>query len=64
MDPDPDPGGPKTCGYGGSGFGSGSATLFDGNPVLPYGICPLISLTKLRGEVTGTVHSLLNFAAY
>jgi hypothetical protein len=24
MDPDPDPGGPKTCG---SGFGSGSATL-------------------------------------
>jgi hypothetical protein len=27
MDPDPDPGGPKTCGSGGSGFGSGSATL-------------------------------------
>jgi hypothetical protein len=24
---DPDPGGPKTCGSGGSGFGSGSATL-------------------------------------
>jgi hypothetical protein len=28
MDPDPDPGGPKTCG---SGFGSGSATLTAGN---------------------------------
>ncbi len=27
MDPDPDPRGPKTCGSGGSGFGSGSATL-------------------------------------
>ncbi len=29
MEPDPDPGGPKTCGSGGSGsgFGSGSATL-------------------------------------
>ncbi len=29
MDPDPDPGGPKTCGYGGSGsgFASVSATL-------------------------------------
>jgi hypothetical protein len=29
MDPDLDPGGPKTCGSGGSGsgFGSGSATL-------------------------------------
>jgi hypothetical protein len=27
MDPDPDPGGPKTCGSGGSGFGSGFATL-------------------------------------
>ena len=27
MDPYPDPGGPKTCGSGGSGFGSGSATL-------------------------------------
>jgi hypothetical protein len=26
MDPDPDPGGPKTFGCGGSGFGSGSAT--------------------------------------
>ncbi len=26
MDPDPDPGGPKTCGSG-SGFRSGSATL-------------------------------------
>jgi hypothetical protein len=24
MDPDPDPGGPKTCGSGGSGFGSGT----------------------------------------
>jgi hypothetical protein len=24
---DPDPGGPETCGSGGSGFGSGSATL-------------------------------------
>ncbi len=24
---DPDPGSPKTCGSGGSGFGSGSATL-------------------------------------
>jgi hypothetical protein len=29
MDPDPDPGGPKTCGSvgSGSGFGSGSGTL-------------------------------------
>ncbi len=27
MDPDTDPGGPKTCGSGGSGFVSGSATL-------------------------------------
>ncbi len=27
MDPDPDPGGPKTCGSGRSGFESGSATL-------------------------------------
>jgi hypothetical protein len=27
MDPDWDPGGPKTCGSGGSVFGSGSATL-------------------------------------
>jgi hypothetical protein len=26
MDPEPDPGGPKTCGSGGSGFGSGFAT--------------------------------------
>jgi hypothetical protein len=24
MDTDPDPGGPKTCGSGGSGFGSGA----------------------------------------
>jgi len=41
IDPDPDPsifvidlqdpGGPKTCGPGGSGFGSGSATLVKGN---------------------------------
>jgi hypothetical protein len=32
MDPDPDPdlGGPKTCGSGGSGFGSVSATLVGG----------------------------------
>ena len=31
MDPDPDTGGPKTCGSGGSesGFGSGSATLLE-----------------------------------
>ncbi len=29
MDPDSDPGGPKTCGSGGSGFGSGSATLLE-----------------------------------
>ncbi len=27
MDPNPDPGGPKTCRSGGYGFGSGSATL-------------------------------------
>jgi hypothetical protein len=27
MDPDPDPGGPKTCESGGSGSGSGSETL-------------------------------------
>jgi hypothetical protein len=27
MDPYPDPGGPKTCGSGGSGFGSEYATL-------------------------------------
>jgi hypothetical protein len=27
MDPDPDPGVPKTCGSGGSRFGSASATL-------------------------------------
>ncbi len=27
MNPDLDPGGPKTCGSGRSGFGSGSATL-------------------------------------
>jgi hypothetical protein len=27
MDPDPDPGGPKTYGSDGSGFGSGSVTL-------------------------------------
>jgi hypothetical protein len=27
MDPDPNPGGPKTCGSGGSGFGSRSGTL-------------------------------------
>ncbi len=27
MDPDPDPGGPKTCGSCGSGSGSGSGTL-------------------------------------
>jgi hypothetical protein len=27
MDPEPDPGGPKTCGSGRSGFGSGYATL-------------------------------------
>jgi hypothetical protein len=27
MDPDPDPGGPKTYGSDGSRFGSGSATL-------------------------------------
>ncbi len=30
MDPDPDPGGPKTCGSGRSGFGSRSATLGGG----------------------------------
>ena len=29
MDLDPDSGGPKTCGSGGSGFGSGSATMVD-----------------------------------
>jgi hypothetical protein len=28
---DPDPGGPKTCESGGSGFGSGSATLLSRN---------------------------------
>jgi hypothetical protein len=27
MDPVPDPRGPKTCGSGGYGFGSGSGTL-------------------------------------
>jgi hypothetical protein len=27
MDPDPDPEGPKTCGSGGSGFGTRSTTL-------------------------------------
>ncbi len=34
MDPDPDPGGPKTCGSGRSGFGSGSATLLEKVTVL------------------------------
>jgi hypothetical protein len=29
MDPDPDPGGPKTYGSDGSGFGSGSAKLIE-----------------------------------
>jgi hypothetical protein len=28
MDPDPDPGGPKTCGSGGSGFGSATLLKF------------------------------------
>jgi|LakMenEpi03Aug12_release.lakeMendotaPanAssembly.Ray.scaffolds.fasta_scaffold830365_1 hypothetical protein len=31
---DPDPGGPKTYGSDGSGFGSGSATLATAEPVL------------------------------
>jgi len=39
VDLDPDPGGPKTCGSGGSvaGLGSGSATLVSshGDPLSP-----------------------------
>jgi hypothetical protein len=34
MDPDRDPGGPKTCGFGGSGSESGSGTM--ANTILQY----------------------------
>jgi hypothetical protein len=38
MNPEPDPGGPKICGSGGSGFGSGSGTLLfsriDGSEII------------------------------
>ncbi len=42
MDPDPDPGDPKTRGSGGSGFGS--ATLLQG-----YSIIVLTESTHLQG---------------
>jgi hypothetical protein len=43
MDPDPDPGGPKTCG---SGFGSGSATLLCTDPD-PFMTSPLKNDVKV-----------------
>jgi hypothetical protein len=60
MDPDPDPGGPKTCGSGGSrsGFGSRSAALRASKPVLQIHdifvrirILLFLSLTKKKLKV-------------
>ncbi len=49
MDPDTDPGGPKTCGSGGSGsgFGSGSATLLTGARDIDLGEKGTLYLTIL-----------------
>jgi hypothetical protein len=47
MDQDPDPGGPKTCGSGGSGFGSGSATLLLRAVQLAYNCTEVVSLDGL-----------------
>jgi hypothetical protein len=59
MDPDPDPGGPKTC-------GSGSATLGDSRvhkttyaPMIYTALCVmfLMRADTLRGEVGPKLHS-------
>jgi hypothetical protein len=50
---DPDPGGPKTYGYDGSGFESGSATLPQRLPFLNINYFRLIFMRVLYGiEVT------------
>jgi hypothetical protein len=55
MDPDLDPGGPKTRGSGGSGFGCGSATLEVAN--LPFIVvnyflfrCDVPHASSVRGQ--------------
>ncbi len=51
--PDPDPGGPKTCGSGrcGSGFGSGSATLvlteLTENVPIPASLADIVCFNKV-----------------
>jgi hypothetical protein len=50
MDPDPDPGGPKT--YGSDGFGPGSATLLSGcdllNMIVSVSVhCIIIAVEKV-----------------
>jgi hypothetical protein len=65
MDPDPDPGGPKTYGSGGSksGYGSGSATLAQaflefrpryGRYQLDFALCELFNLGSTVASVVIT----------
>jgi hypothetical protein len=63
MDPDPDPGGPKTCGSGGSGFRSGYATLAQtflefrpryGRYQLDFALCELFNLGSTVASVVIT----------
>jgi len=49
VDPDPDPGGPKTCGSGGSGSGYGSATLVETGPA-PFLLWSLLSQLPTLGN--------------
>jgi hypothetical protein len=46
MDPDPDPGGPKTYGPDGSGFGFGSTTLVTGDDIMTFCIAFFLLLGK------------------
>jgi hypothetical protein len=45
---DSDPGGPKTCGSGGSGFGSGSATLLS---TMALTVCNCRKIEKYNHKV-------------
>ncbi len=63
MDPDPDPGGPKTCGSGGSGSGYGSATLAQaflefrpryGRYQLDFALCELFNLGSTVASIVIT----------
>jgi hypothetical protein len=59
VDPDPDPGGPKTCGSGGSGFGSGSATLFNRYSVT-FGLLLQAHVYKVNEALYSVVLGVVN----